>query len=76
MTVAGEAWPQTGSVSAGALIGSRLDKLGAAIAAIVAVALVFEPFATLRPNRIVSGKGVGLLDALPSAIAAPCCSFR
>ena len=71
MTAAGEALPKAGSVSAGALVATRLDKLGTAIAAIVAVALVFEPFATLRPNRIVSGKGLGLLDALPSVIAAP-----
>jgi osmoprotectant transport system permease protein len=58
-------------MTADALGAVRLDKLGSAIAAIVAFALVFEPFATLRPNRIISGKGLDLLDALPAAIAAP-----
>lgn len=71
MTVAGETLPRAGGVAAKTIAAVRLDKLGAAITAIVAVALVFEPFATLRPNRIVSGKAIGLFDALPAAVAAP-----
>ncbi len=70
MTAAGETFPTSGRVSAGVFRAVRLDKLGAVIAAIVAVALLVEPFATLRPNRIVSGKGLGLFDALPTAFAA------
>ena len=71
MTVAGETLPDAGGAAAEALTAVRLDKLGAAITAIVAAALIFEPFATLRPNRIVSGRGLVLFDALPAAIAVP-----
>ena len=42
--------------------GLRIDKVGALIAALALLALVFEPFVTFRANRIVSGKGLGLTD--------------
>jgi osmoprotectant transport system permease protein len=71
VTVAGGTLPDARGVTAGARGAVRFDRLGAAIATIVAAAFLFEPFATLRPNRIVSGKGLGFLDALPEAIAAP-----
>ena len=71
MTAAGGTLPDARGVTAGALGAVRFDRLGAAIATIAAAAFLVEPFATLRPNRIVSGKGLGFLDALPGAIAAP-----
>ncbi|WP_307278196.1 ABC transporter permease [Labrys wisconsinensis] len=49
---------------------SRLDKVGAVIAILAAAGLVLEPFATVKANRIVSGRGVGLFEALPPAVAA------
>ncbi len=61
MSAADGALPRAGSASVATLALGRVDRLGAAIAAIVAIALFAEPFATLRPNRIVSGKGLGLL---------------
>ncbi|HXZ17922.1 MAG TPA: ABC transporter permease [Roseiarcus sp.] len=67
MSAAGEALPRAASAAAASLALGRLDKLGAAIAAIVAIALFAEPFATLRPNRIVSGKGLAFWDALPAS---------
>ena len=70
MTAAGGTLPDARGVTAGALGAVRFDRLGAAIATIAAAAFLVEPFATLRPNRIVSGKGLGFLDALPGAIAA------
>jgi osmoprotectant transport system permease protein len=71
MTVVGERLPNGGSVLAATSFASRLDKLGVVIAALTVFALVFQPFATLKANRIVSGKGIGLIDALPTAMAAP-----
>ncbi len=48
----------------------RLDKLGIAIAGLIAVTLWLMPFATFKANRIVSGKGLGLAQALEPAAAA------
>lgn len=42
------------------------DRLGVLLVAIAAAGLAFQPFALLRPNRIVAAKPVGLLSALPS----------
>jgi osmoprotectant transport system permease protein len=42
------------------------DRLGVLLVAIVAAGLAFQPFALVRPNRIVAAKPVGLLSALPS----------
>jgi osmoprotectant transport system permease protein len=70
MSSAGEALPRTASAFAATFALARLDKLGAVVAAIVAVALFAEPFATLKANRIVSGKGLAFLDALPTAAAS------
>ena len=70
MSAAGEALPRTVRAFAATVVLGRLDKLGAAIAAIVAIALFAEPFATLRANRIVSGKGLTFWDALPASAAS------
>ncbi|MGH8779921.1 ABC transporter permease [Paraburkholderia sp.] len=40
----------------------QIDRVGALIAVLIGFALAFEPFVTFRANRIVSGKGLGLLD--------------
>lgn len=45
----------------------RFDKLGVVIAAIVAYAALFAPFATFRANRIVPGQARSILEALPPA---------
>lgn len=45
-------------------IGRRLDRLGVVIAALIAVTTWALPFATFRPNRIVSGRGLNLVHAL------------
>jgi osmoprotectant transport system permease protein len=71
MTLLGEAFPSRGSASAAEFVGQRVDKLGVVLAALAAVGLLFQPFATLKANRIVSGKALGVFDALPGAIAAP-----
>jgi len=71
MTIAGEAFSPAEGVAAKAIAGARFDKLGAAVAAIVAVGLIVAPFATLKANRIVSGKGFGFFDALPAGAALP-----
>lgn len=47
----------------------RVDRLGVAIAILVAVALAL-PFATFRATRIASGTGLRLFDALPAGTAA------
>ena len=39
------------------------------LGAIAAVALALQPFVTFRPNRIASGKGLGLFAALPPPAA-------
>ena len=70
MSAAGEALPRTVRAFAATVVLGRLDKLGAAIAAIVAIALFAEPFATLRANRIVSGNGLAFWDALPASAAS------
>lgn len=44
----------------------RADKLGVAIAAILAYGAAVAPFATVRANRIVPGEGRTILEALPS----------
>lgn len=69
MSAADGALPRAGSASVATLALGRVDRLGAAIAAIVAIALFAEPFATLRPNRIVSGKGLAFWEALPASAA-------
>lgn len=68
--LAGSASPAPGNIGAWTAAAPRLDKLGVAIAALATVALFLEPLATLRANRIVSGRGLGILDALPPALAA------
>ncbi|CDX17099.1 putative transporter subunit: permease component of ABC superfamily [Mesorhizobium plurifarium] len=46
----------------------RFDKLGIVIAAIVAYAALFAPFATFRANRIVPGQARSILEALPPTL--------
>jgi len=48
----------------------RFDKLGVVIAAIVAYAALFAPFATFRANRIVPGQARSILEALPPTLGA------
>ena len=48
----------------------RFDKLGVVIAAIVAYAALFAPFATFRANRIVPGQARSILEALPLMLGA------
>lgn len=43
----------------------HLDRLGSVIAGLIGVALFASPFVTYRANRIVSGEGRLLVDALP-----------
>jgi osmoprotectant transport system permease protein len=45
-------------------IFSKLDRLGVVIALLAAIGYL-TPFASFRANRIIQGKSVGLLDALP-----------
>jgi osmoprotectant transport system permease protein len=45
-------------------IFASLDRLGVLIA-LLAVAGVLTPFISFRANRIITGKGIGFLDALP-----------
>ncbi|KFG70330.1 ABC transporter permease, partial [Microvirga sp. BSC39] len=45
----------------------HLDRLGSVIAGLIGVALFASPFVTYRANRIVSGEGRLLVDALPPA---------
>ncbi|MDX7949589.1 ABC transporter permease [Lichenihabitans sp. Uapishka_5] len=49
-----------------------LDPVGTLLAALAVAALLAEPFVTLRPNRIASGKGLALWASLPpvGAVAA------
>jgi len=47
----------------------RVDRLGVVIAVLVVVALAL-PFVIFRPNRIASGTGLRLFDALPAGTAA------
>jgi len=61
-------WPAALRSAPGAL-AARLDKLGVVVALIVAAALAFEPFVTLRANRIASGAGVAWFAALPESLA-------
>ena len=51
-------------------LASRLDRVGVVIGAVAAFALYLQPFVTFRPNRIASGKGVGILAALPMPLGA------
>lgn len=51
-------------------IGRRLDRLGAVIAALIAITLWLMPFATFKANRIVSGKGLTIGQALEPGAAA------
>ncbi len=50
-------------------VRSRLDPLGMLVA-VVAVAGLMLPFAVFKANRIVTGEGVALWDALPLVSAA------
>ncbi|MGF9756214.1 ABC transporter permease [Microvirga sp. 0TCS3.31] len=45
----------------------HLDRLGSVIAGLIGLALFASPFVTYRANRIVSGEGRQLIDALPPA---------
>ena len=45
----------------------HLDRLGSVIAGLIGLALFASPFVTYRANRIVSGEGRPLVDALPPA---------
>jgi osmoprotectant transport system permease protein len=45
----------------------HLDRLGSVIAGLIGIALFASPFVTYRANRIVSGEGRPLFDALPPA---------
>ncbi|WP_343058740.1 ABC transporter permease [Microvirga lupini] len=45
----------------------HLDRLGSVIAGLIGLALFLSPFVTYRANRIVSGEGRLLVDALPPA---------
>ena len=45
----------------------HLDRLGSVIAGLIGLALFASPFVTYRANRIVSGEGRLLIDALPPA---------
>jgi osmoprotectant transport system permease protein len=45
----------------------HLDRLGSVIAVLIGAALFASPFVTYRANRIVSGEGRPLIDALPPA---------
>lgn len=45
----------------------HLDRLGSVIAGLIGLALFASPFVTYRANRIVSGEGRLLFDALPPA---------
>lgn len=47
----------------------RVDRLGLLVVAVALAGLVL-PFATLRPNRIVPGQGITLVEALPFPWAA------
>ncbi|WP_230530568.1 ABC transporter permease [Microvirga roseola] len=50
--------------------GLPLDPLGSVIAILIGVALLAAPFVTYRANRIVSGEGRMLAEALPVLVAA------
>jgi len=71
MTAVGERLLKSASVFAAPSFAGRFDKLGVVIFALAAAALPLEPFATLKANRIVSGKGLSFFDALPAAVAEP-----
>jgi osmoprotectant transport system permease protein len=47
----------------------RLDKVGIIVALLAALALVVEPFATNKPNRLLSGKSLSLAASLPTGWA-------
>lgn len=47
-----------------------VDPLGAVVAALLVVGVAAGPFATLRPNRILDGRPLGLFEALPVSVAA------
>ncbi len=51
-------------------VSRRLDRLGVVIAALVAITLWLMPFATFKANRIVSGKGLDITQALAPAEVA------
>jgi osmoprotectant transport system permease protein len=70
MTSTGETLPVARSVSPATFVAYRVDKLGIVIAGFAVIAVFLEPFATFRANRIVSGKGLLLADALPASLAA------
>jgi osmoprotectant transport system permease protein len=50
----------------------RIDRLGMVVA-VLTLAGGLMPFVILRPNRIVSGQGLGIVAALPPALAATLC---
>ena len=51
-------------------LSARLDRVGVVVALIAIVGMDWQPFATLKPNRLVSGQGLGLGSALPTFWAA------
>ena len=61
--------PRTASRPGAPRPALAIDRLGAVIAALALIALLALPFVAFKPNRILSGKGVGFLEALPLAVA-------
>lgn len=57
------------AVFSSAIAPRRVDRLGLLVVAVALAGLVL-PFATLRPNRIVPGQGITLVEALPFPWAA------
>ena len=58
MSGAGEASPVSGAAPWASFVAPKVDKLGVVIALLAGFSLFFEPLATFRANRIVSGKGL------------------
>ena len=49
---------------------SRLDRVGIVVAAIAILGMDWQSFATLKPNRLISGQGLSLGASLPTLWAA------
>jgi len=50
----------------------RIDPLGALVTAVGAAALLWLPFAVLKPNRILPGDALSLIAVLPPSAAIAC----
>ena len=50
----------------------RIDRLGALLSGVGAVALIWLPFAVFKQNRIVPGDALGLFAAVPAPVAFVC----